>query len=100
MRTPDDDGVGNSYGKTASSVKSWIVCSMTRNGKSSRSKRFWSAQKLPNNFTFEIDLFNADTQEEFAEAVKDLTDNKKIMCVAGNRCGGSLREIALGKRSH
>src|SRR5438128_11527988 len=31
-----------------------------------------------NEFTFEIDLFNAGAEDEFAEAVKGLTENKKM----------------------
>ena len=31
-----------------------------------------------NEYTFEIDLFNAGTEDEFAEAIKGLTDNKKM----------------------
>jgi len=31
-----------------------------------------------NAFTFEIDLFNEGTENEFAEAIKGLTDNKKM----------------------
>lgn len=31
-----------------------------------------------NKYTFEIDLFNAGTEDEFAEAIKGLTDNKKM----------------------
>ena len=31
-----------------------------------------------NNFTFEVDLFKAGTEDAFAEAIKQLTDNKKM----------------------
>lgn len=31
-----------------------------------------------NEYTFEIDLFNEGTEDEFAEAIKGLTDNKKM----------------------
>ena len=31
-----------------------------------------------NEYTFEIDLFKAGTEDEFAEAIKGLTDNKKM----------------------
>jgi putative ATP-dependent endonuclease of OLD family len=31
-----------------------------------------------NEFTFEIDLFNAGAEDEFAQAINGLTDNKKM----------------------
>ena len=79
---PDDDGVGNSYGKNRVvnqimnrllDEKEWEKLSFKE-----ILERAEGNGVFLNKFTFEIDLFNAGTEDEFAEAVKDLTDNKKM----------------------
>ena len=79
---PDDDGVGNSYGKNRVvnqimnrllDEKEWEKLSFKE-----ILERADGNGVFLNKFTFEIDLFNAGTEDEFAEAVKDLTENKKM----------------------
>jgi putative ATP-dependent endonuclease of OLD family len=79
---PDDDGVGNSYGTNR--VVNQIMNRLL-DGKEWEKLSFKEILERAegngvflNKFTFEIDLFNAGTEDEFAEAVKDLTDNKKM----------------------
>ncbi len=68
--------------KTASSIKSCSDCWKKKNGKSCRSTKCWKKPRtfgiFLNDYTFEVDLFREGTEDEFAQAMKDLTDNKEI----------------------
>jgi len=79
----DDDGVATSYGKNR--VVNMIMYALMK-------KKVWDALNYKgvfnqandygvflNEFTFEVDLFKAGTEEEFSEAVGGLTTNKKMI---------------------
>jgi putative ATP-dependent endonuclease of the OLD family len=79
---PDDEGVGTSFGKNR--VVNQIMCHLIE-------AKLWDelsfeqvlacAEKhgvFLNTFTFEIDLFKAGAEGAFAEAIKDLTSNRKM----------------------
>ena len=83
MPTPTMKASRKSYGKNRVvnqimnrllEEKEWEKLSIRR--------RSWSAPKIMacflNEFTFEIDLFKAGAEDEFAEAINGLTDNKKM----------------------
>lgn len=79
---PDDKGVVDSYGENR--VVNQIMCHLIPEDewKSMSFKKVLDAAKnhgiFLNDFTFEIDLFNAGTKDTFAEAIKELTSNKKM----------------------
>lgn len=79
---PDGEGVGDSYGRNR--VVNEIlrhVMDLEKWEKLSFEKILARADKYGvflNAFTFEIDLFKAGAEEEFAEAIKGLTSNKKM----------------------
>jgi putative ATP-dependent endonuclease of the OLD family len=80
---PDDDGARDSYGENR------VVNQIMREILSPEEWKNLKFQKVLarapdhgvflNTFTFEVDLFKAGAQEDFAEAVKGLTDNKKMI---------------------
>jgi putative ATP-dependent endonuclease of OLD family len=79
---PDDKGVGNSYGKNR--VVNQIMRQML-DVEEWKQLSFGDVLSVAeehgvflNEFTFEIDLFKEDTEDEWAEAIKGLTDNKKM----------------------
>jgi putative ATP-dependent endonuclease of the OLD family len=79
---PDDEGVGSSFGKNR--VVNQIMFHLIEPEewkKLSFKDVLARAEKhgiFLNEVTFEIDLFRAGAEDEFAEAVKGLTTNKKI----------------------
>ena len=79
---PDDEGVGSSFGKNR--VVNQIMFHLIEPEewkKLSFKDVLARAEKqgiFLNEFTFEIDLFRAGAEDEFAEAVKGLTANKKM----------------------
>jgi putative ATP-dependent endonuclease of OLD family len=79
---PDDKGVGKSYGKNR--VVNQIMRRMLDSNdweKLSFGDVLSAAEEhgvFLNEFTFEIDLFRQGTEDEWAEAIKGLTDNKKM----------------------
>ena len=79
---PEDKGVGDSYGENR--VVNQIMRSLMDKAawkKLSFEKTLERAKKYGvflNEFTFEIDLFQAGAKDEFAEAIKGLTGNKKM----------------------
>lgn len=79
---PDDEGVGSSFGKNRVVNQIMIHLMDPEEWKKPSFKDVLArAEKhgiFLNEFTFEIDLFRAGAEDEFAEAVKGLTTNKKI----------------------
>jgi putative ATP-dependent endonuclease of the OLD family len=79
---PDDEGVGSSFGKNR--VVNQIMLHLIEPEewkKLSFKDVLARAEKqgiFLNEFTFEIDLFRAGAEDEFAEAVKGLTANEKM----------------------
>src|SRR6202142_2365845 len=79
---PEDEGVGSSFGQNR--VVNQIMFHLIEPEewkKLSFKDVLAGAEKhgiFLNEFTFEIDLFRAGAEEEFAGAVKGLTTNKKI----------------------
>jgi putative ATP-dependent endonuclease of OLD family len=79
---PDDEGVGSSYGKNR--VVNQIMNHMMDSGEWEQLSfkdiltRAENHGVFLNTFTFEIDLFKAGAEDEFAEAIKGLTSNKKM----------------------
>lgn len=79
---PDDKGVGNSYGKNrvVNQIMSEIMDNTEWNKLSfsqilARSK---ARGVFLNKFTFEVDLFKEGAADHFAEAIRQLTGNKKM----------------------
>jgi putative ATP-dependent endonuclease of OLD family len=79
---PDDKGVGDSYGRNR--VVNQIMAHLMDDKayeKLSFDEVIAEAEDFGvflNDFTFEIDLFKVGAEEAFAEAIKQLTDNKKM----------------------
>jgi putative ATP-dependent endonuclease of the OLD family len=79
---PDDKGVGKSYGRNR--VVNQIMNRLLDEATFDALKFDQILAKAKdygvflNDFTFEIDLFKAGAEDEFNEAVKGLTDNKKM----------------------
>ncbi len=79
---PDDDAVGDSYGerRIVNQIINHLIPNDDRQNMSS-TEILETAKGYGiflNNFTFEIDLFKAGAANEFAEAIKELTSNKKM----------------------
>jgi putative ATP-dependent endonuclease of OLD family len=79
---PDSEGVGNSYGKNRVVNEIMVHLMDSEEWEAlSFAKILTRADKYGvflNTFTFEIDLFKAGAEEEFAEAINGLTSNKKM----------------------
>jgi putative ATP-dependent endonuclease of OLD family len=79
---PEDKGVGSSYGKNR--VVNQIMVHLIDGEeweKLSFKEVLERAEDLGvflNEFTFEVDLFRAGAEDEFAEAIKAITSNKKM----------------------
>ncbi len=79
---PDDEGVGSSFGKNR--VVNQILVHLIDEDEWKKLsfeevlKRAADYGVFLNEFTFEIDLFRAGAEDEFAEAVRELTTNKKM----------------------
>jgi putative ATP-dependent endonuclease of OLD family len=79
---PDDEGVGNCYGENR------VVNHIMKHVLDSEEWKKSSFQEILdlseengiflNEFTFEVDLFKAGAEEEFAETIKGLSGNKKM----------------------
>jgi putative ATP-dependent endonuclease of OLD family len=79
---PDNEGVGDGYGeyrvvnqimRHVMEAEKWDKLSFE--GILARAEKHGV---FVNTFTFEIDLFNTGTEDEFAKAIKELTTNKKM----------------------
>jgi putative ATP-dependent endonuclease of OLD family len=79
---PDSEGVGSSYGKNRVVNEIMVHLMDSEEWETlSFAKILTRADKYGvflNTFTFEIDLFKAGAEEEFAEAINGLTSNKKM----------------------
>ena len=80
---PDGGGVGNSYGKNrvVNQIMSRLLDETTFEVLNfdqilAKAKDYGV---FLNDFTFEIDLFKAGAEDEFEEAVRGLTENKKML---------------------
>ncbi|MEI9974854.1 MAG: TOPRIM nucleotidyl transferase/hydrolase domain-containing protein [Ignavibacteriota bacterium] len=79
---PDDNGVGKSFGenRVVNQIMQHLMTPTAWNGKTF--KQVLTAATAHgvflNDFTFEVDLFKADTEDEFAATIKGLTSNKKM----------------------
>ena len=79
---PDDEGVGTSYGnnRVVNQILNHVIDPEEWEGLSFKDILARADQHgvFLNTFTFEIDLFKAGAEDEFAEAIKGLTGNKKM----------------------
>ncbi|HEV2521705.1 MAG TPA: AAA family ATPase [Candidatus Acidoferrales bacterium] len=79
---PDDEGVGNCFGenRVVNQIMNHVMDAKVWKELSFKDvlARAEEHGVFLNEFTFEIDLFNAGAEEEFAEAIKGLTGNKKM----------------------
>lgn len=79
---PEDKGIGDSYGENR--IVNQIMNRLIPNDilKSTSIRKVLEMAKdhgiFLNDFTFEIDLFNAGAAEQFAETIRHLTSNKKM----------------------
>jgi len=79
---PGDGGVGNSYGenRVVNQIMKHVIDAEEWNKLSFEDVLALAGEHgvFLNAFTFEIDLFRAGAEEEFAEAIKGLTENTKM----------------------
>lgn len=79
---PDDEGVGSSFGKYRVVNQIMVHLVDDEEWKKLSFKEVLERAEdhgvFLNEFTFEIDLFRAGAEDEFAKAVKGLTTNKKM----------------------